>query len=362
MEGIARYVYETTYHMAIAHPNDMFFIFYDRYSNERPHFPANVHHFTIPLPTRHPILWYIWFEFLIPLYLKIHKIDVFYSGDGFLSLTSKVPTVMALHDLAYIHYPQHIDVCVLKFYKKFVPKYIDKASALVTVSHFVKKDIIDHFKIPEQKIVVAYNAINTHIQTDVTSKPDLRNELLNVIKQKPYFIYVGALHPRKNIINMIQAFDIFNERHQYKYNFILAGRLAWKTNEITHQIKSSPNSWHLGIVSEDEKILLIKNAVCLLYVSTFEGFGIPILEAMSLGTPVITSDVASMPEIAGNAALLSDPNDIYAIADHMQNLVSNSDLYQTCVSRGCNRCRDFSWKISAEKIYSTLKQFSNLAI
>ena len=352
MEGIARYIYETTVRMAQAHPNDEFYSFYDRSNHSRPDFPSNVRHIMIPLPTRHPVLWYWWFEILLPIYLKWYKIDVFYSGDGYLSLRSKVPMVMVLHDLAYKHYEDQVSMSVLNYYKKYVPLFLKKATKIITVSHFVKRDILHHFDIKENKIIVAYNAV--HPDQLLKNQNNIRINVEDLIDNKPYFVYVGSLHPRKNIVRMIDAFESFNTGHQNCYKLVLAGRMAWDTKEIEAKIKQSKNTIHMGFVTEADKYVLIQNACCLLYVSLFEGFGIPIIEGMIAGTPVITSDAASMPEIAGGAALLANPNDTLSIAAYIHEIVSNESLQQQLIKNGKQRAGAFDWKISAEKIYQAL--------
>ncbi len=153
---------------------------------------------------------------------------------------------------------------------------------------------------------------------------------------------------------MIEAFESFNTGHQNRYKLALAGRMAWDTREMEVKIKQSKNTIYVGFVTEADKYILIQNACCLVYVSLFEGFGIPIIEGMIAGKPVITSDRASMPEIAGGAALLANPNDTQSIAACMHEIVSNESLSQELIKKGKDRAGAFDWKLSAEKIYQAL--------
>lgn len=346
MEGIARFTYETTYKMALDHPNDSFFLFFDRNVAIDFGFPENVHNVIVPLQARHPFLWHTWFEYLLPYYFKKYQIDVFYSTDGYLSLSTQVPTLLVVHDLAYLYYPSHIAKLSLKHYQYFIPRYIKKAKAIISVSQFVKNDIIHHFKTPEDKISVAYNAINAPKSNKLDS---LSSEIT-----KPYFIYVGSLNPRKNIVRLIDAFDTFNGDVDHKFTLVLAGRLAWKSKEIKEKIDQSPHVIHLGEISETNKYILLKNALALVYISLFEGFGIPILEAMMSGIPVITSSISSMPEVAGDAAICVDPKNTTEIAEAMKQIATQPNVRAALIAKGNKRYRDFSWANSANIIYNQL--------
>jgi glycosyltransferase involved in cell wall biosynthesis len=349
MEGVARYIYETTRSMAIAHPDDRFILFFDRSVKVAFDFPANVTKVIVPVPARDPILWYIWFELLLPIYLKWYNIDVFYSGDGSLSLGTNVPTLLVTHDLAYIHHPDHISKRYLSYNKAYVPKFHQKASSIITVSHYVKNDVISKFGIDPSKIHVAYNAV--HTQKKNTTSPE-KNHKTHI--NHPYFIYVGSLHPRKNIIRLIDGFIRFKSMTNNDYKLVIAGRLAWKSDDIKQKLTSSPDIIYLGMVSETMKNELISKAVALAYISVFEGFGIPIIEAMRLGVPVITSSVTSMPEVAGDAALLVDPFDINSISSAMETLSNDKHLRADLIKKGNVRYPYFSWDKSGNIIYNEL--------
>ncbi|MBK7806497.1 MAG: glycosyltransferase family 4 protein [Saprospiraceae bacterium] len=351
MEGIPRFTFETTRQMALDHPEDDFILFFDRKVKSNFDFPPNVQKIVIPLQARHPVLWYIWFELLVPLYLKKHQIDVFYSADGYLSLRTGIPTVMVMHDLAYLHFPSHISFATLKFYQYFVPKYLNRADTVIAVSEFVKNDIIARFRLGKNKVKVAYNAVSRKIQIkEVIVPAGIQSELEN----HPYFLYVGALHPRKNIIGLIRGFHHFNATQNGKYRLVLAGRMAWKTDDIKREIDASCDVIYIGMISESLKYQLLTKAEAMTYVSWFEGFGIPILEAMSTGCPVITSSVTSMPEVAGDAALLADPSDIGSISNAMQQVTGNVELRSKLIEKGYKRVGEFNWKVSAKIIYKEL--------
>jgi glycosyltransferase involved in cell wall biosynthesis len=337
--------------MALDHPKDDFILFFDRKVKANFDFPSNVQKVIIPLQARHPILWYIWFEILVPLYLIKYRIDVFYSPDGYLSLNTKIPTVMVMHDLAYLHFPSHISYTTLKYYTHYVPKYLERADKVIAVSEYVKSDIIAQFRLDKNKVTVAYNAVSNDIPLHEEMVPEI---IQTKVADHPYFLYIGALHPRKNILGLIRGFHLFNTGQKGKYRLLLAGRMAWKTDDIKKEVEASDDVIYVGMISETLKYQLLSKAEAMTYVSWFEGFGIPLLEAMKTGCPVITSSVTSMPEVAGNAALMADPADPESISLAMFKITDDEVLRNQLIARGYRRVQEFSWKASADIIYTEL--------
>jgi glycosyltransferase involved in cell wall biosynthesis len=355
MEGVARYIYETTHSMALRHPGDTFYLFMDRNVDASFDFSPNVKTIIVPLQARHPILWRIWFDLYLPKYMRKHKIDVFYSGDGYCSLATRIPTLLVIHDIAYIHFPEHIRGLARYDYRFFVPRYIFKAKHIITVSSFVKNDLISQLKVKSEKISVAYNAIIKQTVKPLLDGSQLPTEL-------PYFIYVGSLNPRKNIVRMIQAFELFNQTSPVQYRFVIAGKLAWKSHDIKDKLNKTPGVIYLGMITEEEKYSLIKHAKAVVYCSLHEGFGIPILEAFSQGTPVITSDVSSMPEVAAGGAICVNPASVDEIANAMSRITTDHKLVAQLIERGSKRVEDFSWSETADIIYAHLLNIKNDAI
>lgn len=353
MEGIPRYIFETTCQMATDHPEDIFILFFDRKVAGLPPVPSNVEFVIVPWHARHPVLWHLWLEYMLPFYFRRYDIDVFYSGDGYLSLRTSIPTVLVIHDLAYLHYPEHIPLPSLKHYRKWIPQYIQKASRLITVSTHVQRDLVAHFNLHSESIRVAGNALNENWPS---RKGRVSDTIQQHIGENPFFLYVGAVQPRKNILGLIQAFRQFQSTSPAPYSLVIAGRMAWKTEEIKQAILHTPGVIYLGPVSEEDKFALIRQAAAVTYVSFLEGFGIPVLEAMACGTPVITSTVSSMPEVAGGAALLADPHHPSEIAQKMTWIANHPLLSSKLAAAGLLRIKAYSWKKSADTIYQSLKE------
>lgn len=350
MEGVARYTYETSKRLTALHPEHQFYFFFDRPYDPSFVFSNNVTPVVLFPQARHPLLWYYWFEYSVTKALKKYQIDLFYSTDTYLSLRTSVPTVLVSHDLAYVHYPDHIPPRVLKYYQKYVPKFHKKADHIIAVSEATSVDIQQSYRIPKAKITVAHNACSHDF--NVLSFNEKEHIKRRFTKGKPYFIYLGSIHPRKNIRRLIYAFEQFADQTGLPHDLILLGRWAWKTTDIATAKKRSKykDRIHLFTDHEEDITSLIAGAEALCYVSLFEGFGIPILEAMQSGVPVITSNKSSMPEVAGQAAILVNPESVEEISGAMQSITDNQNLRSDLISKGLENVKRFSWDHTASSI------------
>ncbi|MFT6335628.1 MAG: glycosyltransferase involved in cell wall biosynthesis [Halioglobus sp.] len=359
MEGVSRYIYETTKVLSQRKEVDKLYLFFDRKFDTKFIFSKKVIPIVIPPQARHPILWDIWFEVALPYYLKKYKIDAFYSGDTYLSLKTAVPTLLVSHDIAYAHYPDHIKKIHLKYYKKNFPKFHKKADHIVAVSEFTRRDIIKTYDLNPDKVSVGYNACPSgFIPLQDNEKQNIRNLISN---GKHYFIYVGSLHPRKNVVTLIKAFDQFKKQYNSEEKLVLIGRMAWKNEElknISNSISCKGDIIFMGQVSHDDLPKYVASSTALTYVSLFEGFGIPILEAMSCDTPVITSDKSSMPEVGGNAAYYVNPDEIESIVQAMHDVSTDENLRKSMIQKGQKRVNRFSWIDTGNHIFDMLKKIA----
>ena len=356
LEGIGRFTHEVARRLVERHPEHEFLFLFDRPYNEVFVYEDNVRPLMLPPPARRAWLWYLWFEWAIPIALKWYKADVFLSMDGYCSLRSKVPTVMVIHDIAHVHYPEQIPASALRFYQKYLLRYLRRAEKVVTVSEFCRQDIHQHYQIPLGKITVACNAPSPAFQPLPASEKEQIKQTFT--QGEDYFFYLGALHPRKNIVRLLEAFALFKQASSSPVKLLIAGRFAWQTSEIKAAYESSPVKaaiHFLGYVSDEELPRLVASALALTYVSLFEGFGVPLLEAMQAKVPVLTSSVSSLPEVAGDAALLVDPTDVSAIAAGMRRLFEEEDLRNTLIEKGTQRVQEYSWERAVEVIESALR-------
>jgi glycosyltransferase involved in cell wall biosynthesis len=360
MEGVARYIYEVTRRMVANHPEHEFIFLFDRPFDPEFVFADNVTALEIGVPARLPILFKLWFEYSVHRALKKYKADVFFSGDAYLSLRSNIPSVMVSHDLAYIHYPDHLPGHHLRYYKKFFPLFHKRANHIIAVSEATKADIIEQFGISASKISIGHNASpKGFAPIGKPTKTGIRNQYS---EGYPYFVYLGSLHPRKNIVKLIEAFSSYKATHNTEHHLVIVGRPAWNFHQIQKAYNFSPfkHEIHMYHDVKDEAKEMLASAIALIYISTFEGFGIPILEAFSSGVPVITSNTSSMPEVAGDAAIVIDPNDTNEIVEAMHSIVSDESRREQLISKGFERTNDFDWDRTAEIVYNCLMKVAKV--
>jgi glycosyltransferase involved in cell wall biosynthesis len=355
LEGIGWFTYELLKRIVKNHPEHTFYFLFDRKYHSEFVFSSNVIPLVYGPPARHPFLYFVWFEFIVPYVIKKYNIDVFFSPDHMLSLKAKIPTLLVVHDLNFIHHPEFLPVSEALFYKYFVTRYIKKANRIVAVSNYTKNDIINTLNIDKTIIDVVYNAPT--LTNNLTDKYDKQEIVKKYSDGKPYFIYIGSLHKRKNIDRIFKAFESFIEETKSNVNFIFVGKPMWKDKSIDSVYKSLKYKDKIiftGYLDSVEATKLLASSLALVFVSLFEGFGIPIVEAMSLGVPVITSNVTSMPEIADDAALLVDPYSIEEIKEAMKKIYYDENLRAKLIQKGILRSKVFNWDVSAEKLWESI--------
>ncbi|MCD4746098.1 MAG: glycosyltransferase family 4 protein [Bacteroidales bacterium] len=360
LEGIGWFAYETLKRITKGHPEHQFYFIFDRKYNKEFLFSDNITPVVIPPQARHPFLYYLWFEYSIPIVLKKIKADLFLSPDGYLSLSTNVKSIAVFHDLNFEHYPKDLPLLVRKYYRFYFPKFAKKATRIATVSEYSKKDIINQYGISEDKIDVVYNGANENFKKITESEKKLTLEKITGGKQ--YFIFIGSLHPRKNLVNLFKAFDLFKISYSSDIQLLIAGEKKWWTNEIQHayeQMKFKNEVIFSGRLSVEDLYKTIGSALALTYVSYFEGFGIPIVEAFYCDTPVITSNVTSMPEVAGDAALLVDPFSVNSICDAMKQIAFNENLRKDLITKGRIRKKNFNWQKSADRLWNCIEKTLN---
>ena len=354
LEGIGWVEYETLRRMVVAHPEVEFYFLFDEKPDDSFIFGDNVVPMTLFPPARSSLLFVWYFDWSVTRALRKIKPDLFFSPDGYLSLRTKVPSVVQFHDLNHEHYPNDVQKKYQWHYKTFFPRFARKAKRIVTVSEFSKQDIVACYGIEPAKIDVAYNGVNEKFAP-------ISDEEQEAIRAKytdgnPYFMFVGSLHPRKNLARLFTAFDLFKSQTPSNVKLLIVGEKRWWSEPIEKaysQMRFKDEVVFAGRLSADDLHLVTASALASVYVSYFEGFGIPILEAFRCDTPVITSNVTSMPEVADDAALLVDPFSEASIAEGMTEML-DENVREALIEKGRERAKDFSWDKAAEDIWNCL--------
>ena len=357
LEGIGWFTYETVRRLVAQMPEHEFIFFFDRPYHKDFIFGENVQAIVLFPPARHPFLWWCWFEIALAHALKKYKVDVFFSPDSYLSLRADVKTIMVVHDLAYLHYPNQVGFWTKCYYQYFLPQFIQKADEIISVSNFTKRDILNHFEVLPHKIVVACNGCKPEFRAlNELEKRQIKQQYAN---GQDYFFYLGAVHPRKNVHRLIVAFDQFKQQTQAKMKLLIGGRLAWQTSEVEAAYRAAryqDDILFLGYITDKKLPFLMGAALALTYVSLLEGFGVPLLEAMYCEVPILTSNVTSMPEVVGEAGLLVNPKSINAIAMGMVELYKNEKLRQNLIQKGNEQRNLFNWEKATGIIISSLER------
>lgn len=357
LEGIGYFQEQLLMRLARNHPKDTFVFFFDRKYDKSFIFSDNIIPVVLPLQARHPILWKIYFDYLLSIYCKKYHIDVFFSPENYIPQIKNIPIICTIHDLNFYHNDKYIGNNLhQKYFMHYFPMNAHKSDRIITVSEYSKKDIIESFHIEENKIDVVYNAANRVYTQQNEQKKELTR--IKYTGGKPYFYFVGSLHKRKNLVNLFLAFDMFKNKTKSDVQLLIIGGKKWWKGEIENTYNALIHKQDvllLGRKEAKEVAEIASASIGLVFVSLFEGFGIPIVEAFAAGVPVITSNVTSLPEIAGDAALIVNPYNIESISEAMQKLYEDKDLRNTLIEKGFNRNKMFSWDKSAEKLWKIIE-------
>jgi glycosyltransferase involved in cell wall biosynthesis len=355
LEGYGYFTEQVFTRIARAHPEHQFLFLFDREPSALLALPNNVEVQVVGPPARHPWLWIWWYDWRIPAVLKKFKADLFVSPDGIASLRTRVRQCLVVHDVAFLHDPSWLPGPIRRYYTRRTPRFLRKVQQVATVSETSKKELMDRYELPADRIRVVYSA----------AKPEFRmmsDEERSSVKERftagrEYFLYTGAIHPRKNLIVLLKAFSLFKKRQQSGIKLVLAGRIAWQTGDFEKLLstyKYRSDVILTGYVDLSVLTQLTASAYALVYPSLYEGFGVPVLEAMQSDVPVITSAGTSMQEIAGESALYADPRDPASLAEQLNRLYVDESLRRRLIEAGRSVVARFHWDDTADRVWSAM--------
>jgi len=305
----------------------------------------------------------LWTQFALPfsLYFSRSRPDVFFTPSHYAPRFSPCPTVISIMDLSYIHFPEMFKKSDLYQLRNWTAYSIRNAKKVLTISQASKNDIIKEYGIPEGRVAVIYPGIKFEIRNSKSeTNTEFKMQNLKLLKEKynidgEYILYVGTIQPRKNIARLIEAFP----KIKNKLQLVIVGKKGWLYEEILE----APNKFNiqdrvrfLDFVPDKDLPVFYKNAICFVLPSLYEGFGLPVLEAMRYGCPVITSNVSSLPEAGGDAALYVDPLSVIDIKKNLELIIDNSELRKELIKKGYEQAARFSWEKTARETLKVLEE------
>lgn len=354
MEGFGWYTYEVVKRLVENHPEHTFYLFFDRKYDEKFVFGENSIPVVINPPARHPVLFYVWFEFGVKRALKKHKIDLFFSPDGYLSLGAKCPQIPVIHDINFEHNPGDLPVVVRNYLKHFFPKFARKAKHIISVSEYSKQDICETYRIAPEKVTAIWNGASSRYRVlSEKEKDEVREKYTGGL---PYFLFVGALSPRKNLKRLIEAFAMYHVKNpNSSEQLLIVGSKLFlddSSNSIPENIQDKVQ--FLDHLKLDELTKIMGATKIFTYVPYFEGFGIPLVEAMKCGIPILSGNRTSLPEVGGDAVVYCDPFDVDSIEANLSKLAKSEELQKTLSEKSLERAKMFSWDNAAEEVWDVI--------
>ncbi|MCC7007462.1 MAG: glycosyltransferase family 4 protein [Acidobacteria bacterium] len=300
-------------------------------------------------------------QFSIPMALRRLKVDLFHAPHYVVSPLTPTPFVVTIHDCIHLRFPQYLPNRVAPVYARgMMTMAARRARRVLTVSNASKQDILHYLRIPADKVEVVYNALDTRLATPPTGD-DITRVRERFQLTAPFVLYAGNIKPHKNVDRLIEAYSILRRRGVTDVRLLIIGDEISKypnLRRLVHRFQLHQHVRFLGFVPEATLAVLYRLAAVFVFPSLYEGFGLPPLEAMAAGAPVITSNVSSLPEVVGDAALLIDPMDAGALADAMARVLNEPGLRADLIRRGHDRVRTFSWDRSVSRIHQVYEELA----
>lgn len=359
--GVSRYLENVLEHLVNDHCIDLLLT-----QNDADIFPVKHKSLKIIVPKfsnllSKPFFNMIWHLFILPFLINKKKYDFIFlpAGNRRVFLFYPLTTITTVHDFSQLHIKGKYDAFRMFYVLKILPFFLKRVDLICSVSKSTEKDLVECFKISKEKIFVNYNGFRA--STNVSRDSALLKETYKI--NKKYFLYVSRIeHPGKNHINLIKAYESLTSEIKNEFDLVFVGsdwNGAEKVHEYHQKISRPENIKFVGNLSSDDLEIMYSNAYLFIYPSLYEGFGIPILEAMSYGVPVLCSNCSSMPEVGGDAAEYFDPSDFNSIKNGIENILKAKNASSRMRSAGFEQVKLFSWKNHADLIILKFREISS---
>lgn len=352
--GIGRYVRELVSHLAQRDTETAYSLFVSGASAQQlPPVPGPNF---VWKPTRISPRWLarLWhrLHLPVPVELFVGDTDLFHATDFVLPpVKTKALTIVTIHDLSFVRVPDAASPPLKRFLDTVVPQSVRRATHVLAVSQATKMDLIELYGTSPEKITVLLHGVDAHFRRVETGLAVILRKYR--IPDRPFVFAVGTIQPRKNYARLVKALALIRDRG-FDIDLVIAGGRGWLENPIYETISESHMGDHvhmIGFADDEDLPVLLSQAECVAFVSLYEGFGLPVLEGMACGTPVVTSNLSSMPEVAGDAASMVDPYDVEAIAQAIQRVLSESEHKADMVQKGYVQAARFTWEESVRQLH-----------
>ncbi len=362
--GIGRYTRELVRALARLDHENEYVVCWARDAGDDPPATEDVPEYTAlrrwPL-TERTLIW-VWHRLRIPLWAELltGSVDLFHSPDFTLPPLRRAKGVLTIHDLSFLRVPECADPAQRRYLSATVPRSARRADALLADSENTRRDIVELLGLPPHKITVVYPGVDPRFQP---ARDDGEGErVMNRYGLSgPFILALGTLEPRKNLTRLLKAYAGLRAEAQAGEvipPLAFSGAVGWLVDEVFHLVDDlglHDDVLFLGYAPDEDLPVLLRRASCLVYPSLYEGFGLPVLEALACGTPVVTSHVSSLPEVAGDVAVYCDPHSAADIARAMRQVLASAELRQSLAQQGPPQAGQFTWDEAARRVLAVYR-------
>lgn len=354
-ENELNYVFRIFLQLAAFQPNHTFIFIFDKTASEEFNFPENAVPVVIERKSDSLLQLKIWYNFKIPIALKKHKADIFIS-EKIISLKAKIAQILISPDLTFIYQPSFFNKKYLRFYKKNMNLFFDKANEIIVNSTFFKNEIIERYKINEEKIKVIYPEISDDFKKLDAGEKELIKE--KYCGGNEYFIYKGIISPQQNLLNLLKAFSFFKKRQKSKMHLIIVGNRGVKYEEFIESLRLFRFNKEVKVLEDlsAETGKIVASAYAMVHVPVYQNSALAILEAMKSEVAVIVSPIEIFKEFCGDAALYADPGNYKDIAEKMMQLFKDEQMRKQLIEKANTGMKEFAGKKDSDFLFDIIKK------
>ena len=354
--GLSYYCREVFTRMAMLHPEHLFIFIFGNEADIPGNLPENAEAVVVGLKKKNSLALKWWYDVKIPLALKKYKADVFVSPEGICSLNSSNPQVLVVPNLNFLNAPRYEPKSELFLKKKYMPAFLKKAKAVVTVSDNTREQLAEKFGLERNKIINAGIGVNPVFQPlEWQEREVIKGEFSEGFE---YFVFVGGNNPAKNLMNLLRAFSGFKKWQKSGMKLLVVGKMDWPGNPLDEKLKTYKHREDvkiLGYLDEEKLAKVVAGAYAMVHPVFSAQFGLPVLEAMKAGVPVITTALNTIKEITGDAALFADPDNLEEIAGQMKMIFKDENLRSQLIEAGKIKVAPNNWDNTAELLFKAIE-------